>query len=296
MKTLRQYIKEAEEKGVAIGHFNISNLEILRGIFEASRKMGVPVIIGTAEGERKYIGTKQAASLVKSLREEYKAPDVSGEQYPIFLNADHIYSVDGVKECIDAGYDSVIFDGTKLSHEENIKLTKECVDYARNCGRDVIVEAELGFIGSSSKVLDKIPDGVKITEEFLTKPEEAKKFVEETGVDMLAPAVGNIHGMLKGGVDPALNIKRIDEIKKAVGIPLVLHGASGNSRDDIKDAIKSGMSIVHVNTEIRVAFKKALESELLEKKDEVAPYKYMEKTITTVQQIVEEKLAIFNER
>jgi fructose-bisphosphate aldolase class II len=274
MRSLRQYIKEAEEKGIAIGHFNISNLEILRGIFEASKKMDVPVIIGTADGERKYIGTKQAVALVKSFREEYN--------YPIFLNADHTYTVDGVKECIDAGYDSVIFDGTKLSHEENIKLTKECVDYARNCGRDVIVEAELGFIGSSSKVLDKIPDGVKITEEFLTKPEEAKKFVEETGVDMLAPAVGNIHGMLKGGIDPALNIKRISEIKKAVGIPLVLHGASGNSRDDIKDALKVGMSIVHVNTEIRVAFKKALESELLEKKDEVAPYKYMEKTISAV--------------
>ncbi|MEI8123963.1 MAG: class II fructose-bisphosphate aldolase [bacterium] len=288
MKTLRQYIKEAEEKGIAIGHFNISNLEILRGIFEASKKMDVPVIIGTADGERKYIGTKQAVALVKSFREEYN--------YPIFLNADHTYTVDGVKECIDAGYDSVIFDGTKLSHEENIKLTKECVDYARNCGRDVIVEAELGFIGSSSKVLDKIPDGVKITEEFLTKAEEAKIFVEQTGVDMLAPAVGNIHGMLKGGIDPALNINRIAEIKKAVGIPLVLHGASGNSKDDIKDAIKAGMSIVHVNTEIRVAFKKALESELLEKKDEVAPYKYMEKTISAVQQIIEEKLAIFNER
>jgi len=287
MKTLRQYIKEAEEKGIAIGHFNISNLEILRGIFEASKKMDVPVIIGTADGERKYIGTKQAVALVKSFREEYN--------YPIFLNADHTYTVDGVKECIDAGYDSVIFDGTKLSHEENIKLTKECVDYARNCGRDVIVEAELGFIGSSSKVLDKIPDGVKITEEFLTKAEEAKIFVEQTGVDMLAPAVGNIHGMLKGGIDPALNINRIAEIKKAVGIPLVLHGASGNSKDDIKDAIKAGMSIVHVNTEIRVAFKKALESELLEKKDEVAPYKYMEKTIPAVEKVIEEKLKMFNQ-
>ena len=295
MKTLRQYIKEAEEKGIAIGHFNISNLEILRGIFEASKKMNVPVIIGTADGERKYIGTKQAVALVKSLREEYPAPDGSGGQYPIFLNADHTYTVDGVKECIDAGYDSVIFDGTKLSYEENIRLTKECVEYARNCGRDVIIEAELGFLGSSSKVLDKIPDGVQITEEFLTKPEEAKKFVEETGIDMLAPAIGNIHGMLKGGINPALNIERISEIKNAVKIPLVLHGASGNSAEDIKKAIKVGMSIVHVNTEIRVAFKEALESELLEKKDEVAPYKYMEKTILAVEKIIEEKLKIFNQ-
>jgi fructose-bisphosphate aldolase class II len=285
-KSLRNYIKEAEKKGVAIGHFNISNLEILRGIFNAAKKLDVPVIIGTAEGERKFIGTKQAVALVKSLRDEY--------DYPIFLNADHTYSVEGVKECIDAGYDAVIFDATNLPYEENVKLTKECVRYARSKGRDIIVEAELGFIGSSSKVLDSLPDGVKITDEFLTKPEEAKKFVEETGVDMLAPAVGNIHGMLKGGIDPALNIERIKQIRDTVKIPLVLHGASGNTAEDIKNAMKSGMSIVHVNTELRVAFKKALEDELKEKTNEVAPYKYMDNTIGAVERVVEEKLKIFN--
>lgn len=285
-KTLRQYIKEAEERGVAIGHFNISNLETLRGIFDAAKKLDLPVIIGTAEGERKFIGTKQAVALVKSLRDEY--------DYPIFLNADHTYSVEGVKECIDAGYDAVIFDATNLPYEENIKLTKECVEYARSKNKDIIVEAELGFIGSSSKVLDSLPEGVKITEEFLTKPDEAKKFIEETGVDLLAPAIGNIHGMLKGGIDPALNIERIKQIKEVVKIPLVLHGASGNSSDDIKNAIKNGVSIVHVNTELRVAFKKALEDELREKIAEVAPYKYMDKTIKSVESVVDEKLRIFN--
>ncbi|MDD4804537.1 MAG: class II fructose-bisphosphate aldolase [Candidatus Pacebacteria bacterium] len=286
MKTLREYIKEAEEKGVAIGHFNISNLETLRGIFNAAKRLDVPVIIGTAEGERKFIGTKQAVALVKSLREEYN--------YPIFLNADHTYTVDGVKECIDAGYDAVIFDATEMSYEENIRLTKECVEYARSKNKDIIVEAELGFIGSSSKVLDNLPEGVKITEEFLTKPEEAKKFVEETGVDMLAPAVGNIHGMLKSGIDPALNIKVVGEIQKVINIPMVLHGASGNSVEDIKEAIKSGVSVVHVNTEIRVAFRKALEESLKAKPDEVAPYKYMDKCIEAVEAVVEEKLRIFN--
>jgi len=286
MKTLRQYIKEAGEKGVAIGHFNISNLEILRGIFNAAKKLNLPVIIGTAEGERKFIGTKQAVVLVKSLREEY--------DYPIFLNADHTYSFEGVKECIDAGYDAVIFDATGMSHEDNVKITKKCVEYAKNCGREVLVEAELGFIGSSSKVLDKIPDGVKISEEFLTKSELAQKFVNETGVDMLAPAVGNIHGMLKGGIDPALNIKRIEEIKSVVNVPLVLHGASGNSAEDIKSAIQAGVSVIHINTEIRVAFRKSLENELVEKKDEVAPYKYMDKSILAVEKVVEEKLRLFN--
>ena len=286
MKTLRQYIKEAGEKGVAIGHFNISNLETLRGIFNAAKKLDLPVIIGTAEGERKFIGTKQAVVLVKSLRDEY--------DYPIFLNADHTYTVDGVKECIDAGYDSVIFDATGMSYEENIRLTKECVEYARLKNPEIIVEAELGFIGSSSKVLDKLPEGVKISEEFLTKPEDAKKFIEETGIDMLAPAVGNIHGMLKGGIDPALNIKRIGEIQKVINIPMVLHGASGNSAEDIKEAIKNGMSVVHVNTEIRVAFRKALEESLKNKPDEVAPYKYMDKCLEIVETVVEEKLRIFN--
>jgi fructose-bisphosphate aldolase, class II len=286
MKTLRQYIKEAGEKGVAIGHFNISNLETLRAIFNAAKKLDLPVIIGTADGERKFIGTKQAVALVKSFREEY--------DYPIFLNADHTYSFEGVKECIDAGYDAVIFDGTGMSHEENIKITKQCVEYARSMNPEIIVEAELGFIGTSSKVLDKIPEGVKITEEYLTKPEDARKFIEETGIDMIAPAVGNIHGMLKGGIDPALNIKVVEEIKKVINIPMVLHGASGNSAEDIKGVIKNGVSVVHVNTELRVAFKKALEDSLKAKPDEVAPYKYMDKCIEAVEAVVEEKLRIFN--
>jgi fructose-bisphosphate aldolase, class II len=286
MKTLRQYIKEAGEKGVAIGHFNISNLEILRAIFNAAKKLDLPVIIGTADGERKFVGTKQAVALVKSFREEY--------DYPIFLNADHTYSFEGVKECIDAGYDAVIFDGTGMSHEENIKITKQCVEYARSINPEIIVEAELGFIGTSSKVLDKIPEGVKITEEYLTKPEDARKFIEETGIDMIAPAVGNIHGMLKGGIDPALNIKVVEEIKKVINIPMVLHGASGNSAEDIKGVIKNGVSVVHVNTELRVAFKKALKDSLKAKPDEVAPYKYMDKCIEAVEAVVEEKLRIFN--
>lgn len=286
MKTLRQYIKEAGDKGIAIGHFNISNLETLHGIFNGAMKLNVPVIIGVAEGERKYIGTKEAYAMVKSLKDEYN--------YPIFLNADHTYTFEGVKECIDAGYDSVIFDGSSLPHEENVKITKQCVDYARSVNPEIIVEGELGFIGASSKVLDKLPEGVKITEEFLTKPEVAKKFIEDTGIDMLAPAVGNIHGMLKGGIDPALNIKRISEIQKAIKIPMVLHGASGNSKEDIQAAIKNGMSVVHINTEIRVAFRRALEKELIEKPNDVAPYKYMEETIPAVEKLVEEKLKIFN--
>lgn len=286
MQTLRECIKDAAEKKKAIGHFNISNLEMLRAIFGAAKNLRVPILIGVSEGERDFIGIRQAAALVSSLREEH--------DMPIFINADHTYSVDKVKEAIDAGFDAVIFDGTELSHDDNVRATKECVTYARASGRDVIVEAELGFIGKSSKVLDKIPEGVKITEEFLTKPEEAKRFAEETGVDLLAPAVGNIHGMLKGGKDPALNIGRVGEVHEATGLPLVLHGGSGNSNEDIRAAIDAGVAVVHVSTELRVAFRKGLQIGLQENPDEVAPYKYLKEPIRAVQKVVEEKLKLFN--
>jgi len=283
MKSLREYIDEARDKGVAIGHFNISNLEALRGIFNAAKEKNLPIIIGVSEGERDFIGVKQTVALVKSLREEY--------QYPIFLNADHTYSFDRVKEAVDAGFDSVIFDGTKLSLDENIKITKQCVEYAHRKNPDILVEGELGYIGQSSKVLDKVPDGV-----VKTSPEDAKKFVVATGVDMLAPAVGNIHGMLSIGGDPALDITLIKKISKAVGIPLVLHGASGNSAADIKSAIASGVSIVHINTEIRVAYRDAVRDFLQNNPKEVAPYKFLKPGLDAVQKVVAEKLQIFNEK
>jgi fructose-bisphosphate aldolase, class II len=281
-------IREAQEGKYAIGHFNISNIETLWAIFNAAKKANAPVIIGAAEGERKFLGTYQVAALVKSLREQYN--------YPIYLNADHTYTVEGVKEAIDAGYDSVIFDGTKLPFEENVRLTKECVEYARAKNPDILIEAELGFIGSSSKVLDKLPENVRITEEFLTKPDEAVNFLKETGVDMLAPAVGNIHGMLKGGIDPALNISRVKEISNSTGVPLVLHGASGNSAEDIMASINAGVAIVHVNTELRVAFRSALEKSLFENKDEVAPYRFMAPVVEAVEKIVSDKIAIFQNK
>lgn len=286
MKTLKECVKEAQDKKVAIGHFNISNLEGLWGVFHAAQALNVPVIIGVAEGERDFVGVRQAVALVKSLREEF--------DYPIFINADHTHSFDRVKEAIDAGFDSVIYDGADLSFEENVKITKQCVDYARSVGTGILIEGELGFIGASSKVLDEIPEGVGLDDKSLTDPMKAKEFVEKTGVDMLAPAVGNFHGMLRGGVDPKLNIERIKEIMDAAGVPLVLHGGSGNSEDDFKQAIANGVSIVHINTEIRLAYKKGLMLGLSENPDEVAPYKYLKSAVKAVQEVVDKKLRLFN--
>ncbi len=286
MKTLKECVKEAQDKKVAIGHFNISNLEGLWGVFHAAQALNVPVIIGVAEGERDFVGVRQAVALVKSLREEF--------DYPIFINADHTHTFDRVKEAIDAGFDSVIYDGADLSFEENVKIAKQCVDYARSVGTGVLIEGELGFIGASSKVLDEIPEGVGLDDKSLTDPMKAKEFVEKTGVDMLAPAVGNFHGMLRGGVDPKLNILRVKEIMDAAGVPLVLHGGSGNSEDDFKQAIANGVSIVHINTEIRLAYKKGLMLGLSENPDEVAPYKYLKSAVKAVQEVVDKKLRLFN--
>jgi len=286
MNSLREIIKDAEERRVAIGHFNISELAALKAIFKAARDVGVPVIIGVSEGEREFIGTRQAAALIESLRAEYN--------FPLFLNADHTYSVQAAKEAVQAGYDAIIFDGARLPLAENIKKTKEIVEYARSVDPEIIIEGELGYIGGSSKILKSIPEGAAIKDEDLTKPEEAKKFIKETGVDLLAPAVGNIHGMFKDTPNPNLNIKRIKEIYKAAVVPLVLHGGSGISDDDFVAAINAGISVIHINTEIRLAWRKGLEAALLGNKEEIAPYKLLPSSEKAIYEVVKRRLQLFN--
>ena len=213
-------------------------------------------------------------------------------QHPIFLNADHTYSFERVKEVVDAGYDSVIFDGAKLSFEENAKIAKQCVDYAKSVNPEILVEAELGYIGTSSKVLDEIPEGVSL--ENLTTAEDAKRFVIETGVDLFAPSVGNIHGMLRNTKDPRLNIERIKEISNYIGLPLVLHGGSGTVDEDFTSAMKAGVAIIHISTELRVAYRNALKKTLEENPEEVAPYKLLKPVVSAIEEVVEKRLRLFN--
>jgi fructose-bisphosphate aldolase, class II len=286
-KTLRECIQEADQKGVAIGHFNISNLEALHGIYNAAKKLDLPVIIGVSEGEEEFVGTEEAFALVKSIRER--------DGYPIFINADHHYSFESVKKAIDAGFDAVIIDAVKLPLDENIALTKQCVDYAKKInaetGRDILVEAELGFIGQSSKLLDEIPEGV--SDATMTTPEDAKAFVDATGVDLLAPAVGNIHGMVRGG-NPRLHPERVKAIREATGVPLVLHGGSGTMNEDFIACIEAGIDIVHINTEIRVAYRDAIKQFLNDNPNEVAPYKFLKPGVEAVEKVVTERLKLFN--
>lgn len=281
MKTLKEYIKEAEEKCVAIGHFNISNLEAFHGIYNAAKKLNVPVIIGLSEGEEDFVGRNEAIGIIREVRTK--------ENFPIFLNADHHYTFERAKLAIDAGFDSVIIDAANLSFEENVKITKQCVEYARSVNRAVLVEAELGFIGSGSNIKDAIPEGAGI----LTKTEDAKNFVELTGVDMLAPSVGSIHGMIKSG-KPHIDEKLVVEIKKATNIPLVLHGGSGLRDVDFTNAIKAGISIIHINTEIRLAYDEALKKSLLENPNETTPYKILQPAVDAIEKVVYERLKLFN--
>lgn len=274
---------DARARKVAVGHFNVSDSNQFNAIVAAASELGVPVIIGVAEGEQKFFGVHEIAALVHAVREK--------RGLPVYLNADHTRTIEGIKAAVDAGFDAVLFDGAKEAIETNIELTKEAVAYAKAAGREVLVEGELGYIGSSSQVHADIPEGAGLD---MTTPELAARFIQETGIDLLAPSVGNIHGLLKNRAKPALDLPRIEAIGKAVGIPMVLHGASGETDADVKGAIQRGMGIVHVNTEIRVAYKEGMAKGLTENPDEVAPYKYLLPAVDAVKQVVLKKLRVFN--
>ena len=286
MFRLNEVILRARSEKKAIGHFNISDLVALKAIVEVVRDTGYPVIIGVSEGERDFVGVREVALLIKRLREE--------ENLPIYLNADHTYSLEKIKEVVASGFDSVIFDGAKLTIDENINKTREVVDYVKRVAPDIIVEAELGYIGSSSNLLDKLPEGAALDESSYTKAEDALRFVNETGVQMFAPAFGNIHGMFSNAKNPQLSINRLKEIREKISIPLVLHGGSGISDEDFKSAIKEGISIIHINTELRVAWRKGL-MEGLKNEKQVTPYKILIPAVNEVKIVVLNRLKLFNQ-
>jgi len=286
MKTAKEYILEVQKNKKALGHFNVSNMEGVWAVSRAAKSLNLPVFIGVSEGERDFIGIKEIRAIVTAVKEDL--------DHPIFLNADHTYSFDRVKEVVDAGFDSVIIDGAKLSAEDNLKLTQESVQYAKSKNPNILIEGELGYIGQSSKLLNELPEGVNLDPKSLTHPDVAKDFVNKTGIDLLAPAVGNIHGMLKGGGNPALNIERVKEIGEAAGVPLVLHGGSGSSDEDFANAIEAGISIIHINTEIRVAYRDALKKSLQDEPDEISPYKIAKPAMVAMQKVIENRIKLFN--
>jgi fructose-bisphosphate aldolase class II len=286
MQSLRDALEQSEKNGAAIGHFNVADFVLLKAVAAAARELKVPVAVGASEGEREFFGVRQIAALVRSLREEYGAP--------IFLNADHTHSLAHALDVAKAGYDSVVFDLSALPFDENVRQTKEAVEALKAVNPAILVEGEIGDIGTGSEIHDKAPDLSK----GLTSPQQAKEFVESTGIDVLAPAVGNMHGMLKsmvqGRARKHLEIERIAEIKRAVQIPLTLHGGSGTDDQDLRKAIGAGINIVHINTELRVAWRRGLEEGLGKEPDEVVPYKILPFAERSVEAVARSRLALFN--
>lgn len=286
MPSLQNLLSETQKAGKAIGHFNISDLVLLKAVFAAAQELDVPVIVGLSEGEREFVGVRQIAAVVRSLREEF--------DFPIFLNADHTHSLAKAVEAAKAGFDSIVFDMSALPFEENVKQTRQAVETLKAINPAIMVEGEIGDIGSGSEIHEKSPDLTK----GLSTPEQAKQFVESTGVDVLAPAVGNMHGMLRsmvsGETKKHLDLERIAAIKKATNVFLTLHGGSGTDDGDFRRAIAAGINIVHINTELRVAWRRGVEQGLAEHPDEVVPYKILPPALDAVKQVVLSRLKLFN--
>jgi len=286
MHTLREVLEQTQTNGVAIGHFNIADLVLLKAVFASAQELKVPVMVGVSEGEREFIGVRQVAALVRSLQEEF--------DYPIFLNADHTHSLANAIEAARNGFDAIVFDTSELPFEENVRQTKEAVEVLKSINPAILVEGEIGNIGTGSEIHEQAPDLSK----FLTTPEQAKQYVESTGIDILAPAVGNMHGMLKsmvrGETKKHLDIARIGQIKSAIQVPLTLHGGSGTDDEDLRKAIAAGINIIHINTELRVAWRRGLEEGLSKRPQEVAPYKILPFALESVKQVVLSRLRLFN--
>jgi fructose-bisphosphate aldolase class II len=255
-------------------------------VFAAAQEANVPVLVGASEGERNFLGVRQIAALVRSLREEF--------DFPIFLNADHTHTLAKAIEAAKAGFDSIVFDASAQPFEQNVRQTKEAVEALKSINPAILVEGEIGDIGTGSEIHESAPDLTK----GLTTAVQAKQFVDATRIDILAPAVGNMHGMLKsmvqGRTRKRLDIARIAQIKSTTGALLTLHGGSGTDDKDLEKAIAAGINIVHINTELRVAWRRGLEEGLAGKPDEVVPYKILPSAVEAVKQVVRSRLQLFN--
>lgn len=233
----KDILLKAKKNKYAIPHFNTNNLEWTRFILEECNKMNIPVIIGVSESSIKYMGGyKVVVDLIKDLDEALKI------KIPVVIHLDHGSSFESVKKAIDNGFTSVMIDASRNNLDENINITKKVVEYAKKF--DVTVEAEIGIIGGKEESIEK--------NTIYTKVEEVMKFVKETNIDSLAPSIGNAHGIYKE--KPNLNFKLIKEINKLVNIPLVLHGASGISDEEIKKCISAGVTKVNINTDLNLAW------------------------------------------
>jgi fructose-bisphosphate aldolase class II len=286
MDALRNVLTRLQEQGAALGHFNVADLVLIKAVLAAAVEVRVPVIVGASEGERDFLGTCELAALVKVRREEHG--------FPVFLNADHTHSLAKAEEAAKAGFDAVVIDFSAFPFDTNVSRTKEAVEAIKAINPAILAEGEIGDIGTGSEIHETVHNDFR----NLTTPEEARQFVDSTGIDILAPAVGNMHGMLKsmvqGKAKKRLNIQRIAEIKQATGVFLTLHGGSGTDDEDFRSAITAGINIIHINTELRVAWRRSLEDSLTRQPNEVVPYKILPLAVDSVKQVVASRLKLFS--
>lgn len=266
----------AEAGHYAVGAFNCNNMEIIQAIIEAAEAEASPVIIQASQGAIKYAGLEYITALGKVAAAQAKVP--------VGLHLDHGTSFEQVVSCIRSGFTSVMFDGSKLPLAEYIAATRKAVALARAVG--VAVEGELGKIGGTE-------DEVRVTEReaTMTNPQEALQFVQETGVDALAVAVGTAHGRYRGV--PALDFDRLAEIRQLVTLPLVLHGSSGVPDEAIRQAVALGVRKINIDTNIREAFVKGMKTSLAKNPDEIDPRQLLGPAKSEMCQVVREKMRLF---
>ncbi len=268
-------LRKAKEGGYAIGAFNAENMEMVQAIIAAAAELKSPVIIQTTPSTVSYASLEMFQSMVFS--EAQKVP------VPVVLHLDHGNSFELCEQAIKAGYTSVMIDGSKLSFEENIALSKRVVAVADKAGVDV--ESELGIIGGKE-------DGYEVSgkDAIYTNPQRAVEFAEKAGIQSLAVAIGTAHGFYTG--KPKLDFDRLREINTAVSIPLVLHGASGVPDDMVRHSIELGICKVNFATELRAAFTKGVRRTLEGHADIIDPKKYNEIGREEVKKLVQEKICV----
>ena len=281
----RNAVKRAHDEHFALGAFNIDNQETLVSVVKAAKKHNAPLLIEITDGEVKAMGLANVRDMVTNYRREYGVE--------IYINLDHSPSVEEAKAGIDAGFEFIHIDISQSNHnatdQEIIDATKEVVDYAKKTG--AIVESEAHYFAGSSNVHTEVIDYEEVKKTFST-PEGVKSFVEATGIDTYAVAVGNLHG--KYPVPKVLDLELLQRIRSAVDCNLSLHGGSGTPGHYFEKAVLIGVQKVNINSDMRIAYRSTLEKVLRENPDEVAILKINQEVYDAVQAVVEEKIRHFN--
>ncbi len=279
--TAKDWLQKAKEEKFAIGAFNVGNLETFKAIVQAAANKKSPVIVESSPGETEWMGASNVVDMARNYSEEFGVP--------ILVNLDHSETLEDCIIGIEAGYDLIHCDASKLPYEENVAQTKKVAEMAHAKG--LTCEGELDHIGGSSEV-HAGSAGEEAGKIIKTDPERAKKFVMETGIDIFAAFVGNVHGLYAGG-QKNLDTDLVKEIADSTGVFLSLHGSSGIPEDQVQAAIANGVVKVNLNTEIRQAYKDSLEKVLEFNPEEYAMYKSEGPLIDAIQKLVEHKIEVF---